>query len=139
VSAVLLAVYNHHEAAQRVRVVLIRDGFPTDRVDLTASNDLGRAGMAPAHSPYGKCVQYFRMLLRRPDERHYPEILARRVEDGAATITVLPRGAIETARAREILQHAQPVEVFEHDLASEGWVSWCAGIWNATKCHFLIA
>jgi len=138
-SAVLLAVYNHHEAAQRVRVVLIRDGFPTDRVDLTASDDLGRAGLGPAHSPYGKCVQYFRMLLRRPDERHYPEILARRLEDGAATITVLPRGVIETARAKEILQHAQPVTVFERDLASQGWVSWCAGIWSAAKCHFFIA
>ena len=91
-NGVLVAVYNDHEAARRVRVVLIRDGFPTDRVDLTASDDLGRAGLGPAHSSYDKCVQYFRMLLRRPDERHYPEILARRLEDGAATITVSPTG-----------------------------------------------
>jgi hypothetical protein len=53
-------------------VILIRDEFPTDRVDLTASDDLGRAGLGPVHSSYGKCVQYFRMLLRRPDEGHYP-------------------------------------------------------------------
>jgi hypothetical protein len=44
-TAVLLAVYNDHEAARRVRVMLIRDGFPTDRGDLTASDDLGRAGL----------------------------------------------------------------------------------------------
>jgi hypothetical protein len=71
-SAVLLAVYYDHEAARRVRVILIRDEFPTDRVDLTASDDLGRAGLGPVDSSYGKCVQYFRMLLRRPDEGHYP-------------------------------------------------------------------
>ena len=138
-SAVLLAVYNHHEVAQRVRVVLIRDGFPTDRVDLTASDDLGRAGLGPAHSSYDKCVQYFRMLLSRPDERHYPEILARRVANGAATITVHPRGVTETARAKEILQHAEPMEVFEHDIARGEWLSWCAGIWSAAKCHFFMA
>jgi hypothetical protein len=31
-SAVLLAVFNDYEAAERVRIDLVRDGFPTDRV-----------------------------------------------------------------------------------------------------------
>ena len=35
-SAVLLAVFNDYETADRVRLELFRDGFPTDRVDLTA-------------------------------------------------------------------------------------------------------
>jgi hypothetical protein len=120
-SAVLLAVFNDYEAADRVRVMLVRDGFPTDRVRLTASCELGCAGLEPADSPHGKCVQYFGTLLRREDERHYPEILAQRVDNGAATITVLPRGAIETARATEILQQAHPADVVGHDLANQRW------------------
>ena len=120
-SAVLVAVFNNYETADRVRVTLVRDGFPTDRVHLTASCDMGCAGLEPADSPHGKCVQYFRTLLRHEDERHYAETLAQRVENGAATITVLPRGAIETARATEILQQAQPADVVGHDLANHGW------------------
>jgi hypothetical protein len=120
-SAVLLAVFNDYETAERVRVMLVRDGFPTDRVELTAACELGRAGCGPADSPHGKCVQYFRTLLKREDERHYAEILAQRVDNGAATITVLPRGAIETVRATEILQQAHPADVVEHDCAKHGW------------------
>jgi hypothetical protein len=120
-SAVLLAVFNDYEAAERVRVMLVRDGFPTDRVELTAASELGRAAFEPADSLHGKCVQYFRTLLRGDDERQYPELLAQRVVNGAATITVLPRGAIETARATEILQQAHPADVVGHDLANHGW------------------
>src|SRR2546430_7168339 len=63
----------------------VRDGFPTDRVELTASCDLGRASCEPADSLHGKCVQYFRTLLKGDDERQYAEILAQRVANGAAT------------------------------------------------------
>jgi hypothetical protein len=120
-SAVLLAVFNNYETAERVRVTLFREGFPTDRVELTAACELGRAGCEPADSPHDKCVQYFRALLKREDERHYPEMLAHRVDAGAATITVLPRGAIETARATEILKEALPADVVGHDLTKHGW------------------
>ena len=52
-SAVLLAVFNDYETADRVRLELFRDGFPTDRVDLTAVCDLGRAACQPAAQPLG--------------------------------------------------------------------------------------
>lgn len=120
-SAVLLAVFNTYDAAERVRTMLVRDGFPTDRVELTASHEPGRAGLEPADSPHDKCVQYFRTLLRHEDERHYPEMLTQRVESGAATIAVHPRGMVETARAIEILQRAHPADVVGHDLAKHGW------------------
>ena len=119
-SAVLLAVFNDYETAERVRLTLFRDGFPTDRVELTAACELGRAGCEPADSAHGKCVQYFRTLLKHESERHYPEVLAQRVDNGAATIAVLPRGAIETKRATEILQQAQPADVVRHDLEKHG-------------------
>ena len=120
-SAVLLAVYNDYEAAERVRVELVRDGFPTDRVELTAQRELGRAGLEPADSIHGKCVQYFRTLFAEPAERHYAEMLTDRLEQWAATVTVHPRGTIETTRAAEILQEAGPLEIMQHDLENQSF------------------
>jgi len=118
-SAVILAVFNEYAAADRVRTRLVSDGFPTDRVELTASCEPGRAGLQPAGSAHDKFVQYFRSLLSQEDERPFVEGLAERVEGGAATITVHPRGAIETERAAEILEGEGAVEVVGHDLANQ--------------------
>jgi hypothetical protein len=82
-SAVLLAVFNEYGVADRVRTKLVGDGFPTDRVELTASCEPGR------------------------------------VEGGAVTIAVHPRGAIETARAAEILETEGAVELVGHDLENQ--------------------
>lgn len=120
-STVLVAVFNDYQTAERVHVTLVRDGFPTDRVELTAAHELGRANLGPADSPHDKCVQYFRTLLGREDEREYPEMLTRCIENGGAVVTVLPRGAIETARATEILDQADPAKVVGHDLSKHGW------------------
>jgi hypothetical protein len=118
-SAVLLAVFNEYGVADRVRTKLVGDGFPTDRVELTASCEPGRAGLHPALSARAKFLQYFRTLLSEDDEWPYVELLAARVEDGAATIAVHPRGAIETARAAEILETEGAVEVVGHDLENQ--------------------
>jgi hypothetical protein len=118
-SAVLLAVFTEYTIAERVRVELVRDGFPTDRVELTAGCEPGRAGLEPADSPHGRFVQYFRVLLRFESERHYAEQLAKRIDSGAATITVHPRGSTETARATQILSNAHAVQLISHDLASQ--------------------
>jgi hypothetical protein len=111
-SAVLLGVFAEYEAAERVRVELARDGFPTDRVELTAGCELGRAGLRGL-------VQHFRVLFTFEDERHYPEQLAKRVDNGAATITVHPRGSMETTRAKQILLNAHAVQLISHDLANQ--------------------
>ena len=118
-SAVLLAVLDDHPVAERVRVALVRDGFPTDRVELTACCEPGRAGLGPAACPYDRLVQYFGMLLTLEGEQHYAEQLAEHLLKGAATITVHPRGAIETARALAILEDAGAVKVISHDLANQ--------------------
>ncbi len=120
-SAVLLAVFNEYGVADRVRTKLVNDGFPTDRVELTSSIEPGRAGLHPAASTRDKFVQYFRTLLGQEDERPFVEALAKRVEDGAVTVAVHPRGAIETARAAEILEDEGAVEVVGHDLANQSF------------------
>lgn len=136
-SAVLLAVFNDYDSADRVRVDLIRDGFPTDRVELTASREPGRAGLQPAASPHDKFVQYFRTLLSRENERLCAEMLADRVAQGVATVTVHPRGSTETARATELLEQAGVQEIMRHDLQSQKWehaaasheVPWIRNLW----------
>jgi hypothetical protein len=118
-SAVLLAIFNEYKVADRVRVELVHDGFPTDRVELTAGCEPGRAGLEPADSPHGRFVQYFRVLFTFEDERHYAEQLAKCVDNGDAIITVHPRGSMEIARATQILGNAGAVMLIPHDLANQ--------------------
>ncbi|MBV9695599.1 MAG: hypothetical protein JO005_01545 [Gammaproteobacteria bacterium] len=119
-SAVLLAVFNEFQQADQVRTHLVRDGFPTDRVELTARDDPGRAGEQPGASAEDRFRKYFCTLLSQPDERDFCQELAQRVQAGnAATIAVHPRGDIETQRAAQILEAAGAVEVVGHDLENQ--------------------
>jgi hypothetical protein len=118
-SAVLLAVFNDYEVAERVRVKLVRAGFPTDRVELTARCGPGGAGLEPADLLHGKFVQYFRILFTFEDDQCHAERLAERVESGAATITVHARDGIETAHATGILEAAGAMQVISHDVANQ--------------------
>ena len=117
-SAILLAVFDDYEVAERIRTELVRDGFPTDRVELTAACESGRASIEPAGSAHERYLQYFRTLFSDDGERECAERLADRVDHGAATITVHPRGLIEATRATEILEGAHPAQIAKHDLAN---------------------
>ena len=119
-SAVLLAVFNDYEAADRVRMELVRDGFPTDRVELTAVCEPGRAGLQPEESSHDRFMQYYRTLFKSDEDFLYVEDLTERIDCGAATVTVHPRGAIETTRASEILESGSPAEVTHRDLGNQG-------------------
>jgi len=118
-SAVLLAVFDTYEVAERALVGLVRDGFPTDRVELTCRHSPGRAGLHPAASLHDKLSAYFCNLFCDDGERPYGEQLADRVENGAVTVTVHPRGVVETTRAAQLLHDGGSVEVAEHDMANQ--------------------
>ena len=120
-SAVLLALFNDYETADRVRVELVRDGFPTDRVELTAACEPGRAGYQPAGEPHAKYVQYLRTLFKSDADKQYVEVLAERIDCGAATVAVHPRGTIETSRATRIIAEGRPAEVTHRDLEAQKW------------------
>jgi hypothetical protein len=119
-SAVLLAVFEDYDIAERALVGLVRDGFPTDRVELTCRHSPGRAGLHPGASLHDKLAQYFCSLFSDVAERPLGEQLANRVENGAVTVTVHPRGLIEAQRASQLLQDSGPVQVAEHDMANHG-------------------
>lgn len=137
-SAVLLGLFEDHAVASRVRVDLVRDGFPTDRVDLTSANDLGRAGVQPASSPHDCFLKYFWTVLGPRDGSLHAQHLAHRLDEGAAAVTVQPRGRIETARAIEMLRSAGVSELVQHDLgnqrleraaATEDKAPWIRNLW----------
>lgn len=121
-SAVLLAVFRKLSDAEKVRTDLVRDGFPTDRVELTARAEKGRAGLQPATSTHEQFQQYFSTLLKQEDERAFVSELAGRVAGGdIVTITVHPRGDIETARATEILESEGAQQLVTHDLQNQSF------------------
>jgi hypothetical protein len=120
-SAVLLAVFDDVETAERARLALFRDGFPTDRVELTAREQPGRAASEPGASLHERLAQYFRTLFAHADGAQHAHRLADSIERGAAAITVLPRGDIEVRRAAELLGYSEPHELLERDLHAQSW------------------
>jgi hypothetical protein len=144
-SAVLLAIFPDYDIASRVRMALFEDGFPTDRIELTACCEPGRAALQAADTQHRQFARYFSTLFTRLDEKEFPEQLARRLDDGAAAITVHPRGEVEVLRATEILTHGQPTEVVQHELtdqrfehaAAKNAKPWVSHLWveNHSNAH----
>lgn len=118
-SAVLAALFQDHQTAEAVRAELVRDGFPTDRVDMASRQSLGQADLVAADSPAEKLALHFQQLFPGKQRAASVDFLARSVLDGRAVIAVLPRGDIETRRALEILEQAQPLELRDRDLGQQ--------------------
>jgi hypothetical protein len=120
-SAVLLAIFDNYSAAEQVRAELFEDGFPTDRYELTACCEPGRAALQLGGSLHDQFVRYFRTMLPLADEQHLAQEFAQRLDGGAACITVHPRGPVETSRAEQILEHAHPSALARHDLLNQAF------------------
>jgi hypothetical protein len=142
-SAVVLAIFPDYEVANRVRMDLFEDGFPTDRIDLTACCEPGRAGLQPADTQHRQFVKYFSLLLTAVDEREYPEQFAQRLDNGGAAITVHPRGSVETSRAQEIVARGGPTAVALHEVSNQSWEHaaarqskpWVSHFWVENHSH----
>ena len=110
-AAVLVALYDGHPKAEETRTELVRDGFPTDRVELTSVTEPGAAGLITAETASERFRRYFGTLFDEEHHRGCAAYLARRVSDGAAVLTVHPRGEQEIMRAIQILDRHEPDEV----------------------------
>jgi hypothetical protein len=112
-ASILVAIYKDFANAEAVRTELVADGFPTDRVELTSKQEPGQAGQMPGQSLTEKFRQYFDTLFDQDGEGivGFGDSFARHVADGAAAITVHPRGDLEIDRATQILERHQPIEM----------------------------
>jgi hypothetical protein len=120
-SALVVALYDNHAAAEQVRTQLVREGFPTDRVELTSSVEPGQAAVVgPSNDTREQLEHYFSSLFDREDERAHVDRFVDGIQQGHAALTVHPRGEVETNRALEIIEQAQPLEVCDHDLDKQG-------------------
>jgi len=134
-SAVLLAVFKGYESADQARMQLFLDGFPTDRVELTATREPGRAGLEPGESLRVKLAKYFDVVCG--GDHSCAERLASLVDEGAATVTVHPRGGIEIEHATRALTSAGAAELIDHDLKSQAFehaaarhdAAWVSHLW----------
>lgn len=119
-SALVVALYDNHAAAERVRTRLVQEGFPTDRVELTSASEPGQAAVVgPSDRLKGQLEEYFSHLFDRDDERPNVHLFVDAVRQGHATLTVHPRGEVETSRALQIMEQAQPLEMRDHDLENQ--------------------
>ncbi len=102
-SALVVALYDNHTAAERVRTQLVGEGFPTDRVQLTSSADPGRPPWwGPSGDLESQLEEYFATLFTREDEVTNVHVFVDGVQQGHAALTVHPRGEVETSpRARD--------------------------------------
>jgi hypothetical protein len=120
-SALVVALYDNHAAAERVRTQLVREGFPTDRVRLTSSNEPGEAAIVgPSDGLEAQLEEYFSGLFDREDELPNVHLFVDGVSQGHAALAVHPRGKVETDRALAIMEQAQPLEICDHDLENQG-------------------
>lgn len=119
-SALVVALYDNHAAAERVRTQLVREGFPTDRVQLTSGTEPGQAAVIGHASEFeAQLEEYFVGLFDRVDELPNVHFFVDGVQQGHAALTVHPRGEVETNRAIEIMEQAQPLEICDHDLQDQ--------------------
>ena len=119
-SAVLVAVFNNDASAGAARVQLVNDGFPTDRVDLVSLQELGQAKLVPRATVGEQLGEYFRKVLQisTGENAQSVQVLQRAVLDGSAAVIVQPRGEAEIARAAQLLNNCDPVEMGGTDLAN---------------------
>ena len=135
-SAVLLAMFDDYESANDACIKLVRDGFPTDRVELTARHDPGRAGLEPGETLHAKFSRYFETVCS--GDRECTRRLANAVDNGATTVTVHPRGIIEVERAMSILEQAGATEFFRHGLEKQAFEHAAARHDRAWIRHFWV-
>jgi hypothetical protein len=121
-SAILLAVFSDHAVGDGVRTRLVKDGFPTDRVQLIAGQELGQVKLVPRESLRQKLTEHFRKLLQtdgKSDGERSVQLFQRAILEGKAAVVVHPRGDTETQRALKLLSDADPVEIRGEDLQNQ--------------------
>jgi hypothetical protein len=120
---VIVALYADHASAEALRTDLVKDGFPTDRVELTSPSEHRQAEVGPAGAFATNVSDYFRTLTVDEDGAQHLGKFARAVLEGAAALTVHPRGEEEIRRVERILERRTPREVYRYLPQDSGHVA----------------
>lgn len=110
----IVALYGDHATAANVRTELVKDGLPTDRVELTSPHEHRQVDRGPADGFETRLRDYFRALCADATEAHRLNQIAQAVIDGASAITIHPRGEEEIRRVENILARHHPREVYRY-------------------------
>lgn len=111
---VIVALFDDFGVATRVRTELVKDGFPTDRVELTSRAERGQADAEPGESYWQRVSNYFHAIFDQVDDGTAADDFAERVRHGGSVITVHPRSEDEINSARTILRRNGAMQVREH-------------------------
>ena len=110
---VIVALYEDYKVAKEVRTLLVADGFPTDRVELTSRAEHGQADAEPGESYRERVANYFHAIFDQSGKSSEAERFAQSVREGRSVITVHPRSDDEIDSARSILRQHHPSDVQE--------------------------
>ena len=110
----VVALFNDYGTAVNVRTDLVKNGFATDRVELTSPEEHRQVRKGPADHFETNVKDYFATL--SADEAAAGKLgeFAQAVVGGASTITVHPRGEDEIKLMEDILQRHRPREIFRY-------------------------
>lgn len=104
----IVALYKSHAVAEQTRLELFRQGFATDRVDVVASSDHGRAINRPECSTEEDLRAHFSAFLHEPGDETVVRHIVDAIGEGKGVLVVHPRGKIEIEQARDIIDSREP-------------------------------
>ena len=110
----IVALYDDHSRAVQVRTELVKDGFPTDRMQLTSLSEHRQADVGPSGAFAANLRDYFRTLSADDVAEQKLSAFAQAVLDGASALTIHPRGEEEIERAERILRARGPRDVYRY-------------------------
>jgi hypothetical protein len=110
----IVALYDDHATAVKVRTELVKDGFPTDRVELTSTHEHRQVEKGPAEAFENNVRDYFRTLSTEDAPAGQLEQFVQAVIAGASAITLHPRGEEEIQRGEKILGAHGPRDVYRY-------------------------
>ena len=111
---IIVALYDAHGSADAARTELVKDGFATDRIEVTSPQEHRQAAKGPATDFRTNVTDYFRTLSADETAASRLGRIAEAVIGGASSLTLHPRGEEEIRRAEQILGRHGPREVYRY-------------------------
>jgi hypothetical protein len=121
----IIALYKTTDSAVAARSDFVQAGFATDRLDVVSMTERGRVANLPDQSTVEDFISYFCVLLDEDDELPFVEGIVNSIQDGKGVLVVHPRGKVEIATARQVVESHEPEKMYWRvapDEAQGGWL-----------------